>query len=94
MSFTGQGNYTEIEEEIEVTFRNQKFTIKHRCYCNEKGEKFTTTRQDDDMMWAVFRAYWERKGFEFFSDIDGYREEQEPASGRNMGGVQELYFKQ
>lgn len=73
MSFIGQGNYTEIEEEIEVTFRNQKYTIKHRCYCNEKGEKFTTNRQDEDMMWAVFRAYWERKGFEYFSDIDGYK---------------------
>lgn len=80
MSFTGPGNYTEIEEEIEVTFRNQKFTIKHRCYCNEKGEKFTTDRQDDDMMWAIFRAYWERRGFEHFYDIDGYREKQEPAS--------------
>lgn len=22
--------------------------------------------------WAVFRAYWERKGFEHFYEIDGY----------------------
>lgn len=80
MEFTGPGNYKEIEEEIEVTFRNQKFTIKHKCYCNEKGEKFTTNKQDEDAQWAVFRAYWERKGFEYFYDIDGYREEQKSAS--------------
>lgn len=70
------GNYKEIEEEVELTFRNQKFKIVHRCYQNEEtGEKFTTNKQDEDMMWAVFRAYWERKGFEHFYDIDGLKKE-------------------
>jgi len=75
------GRIKELEEEIKVTFRNQEFTISHKYLLDEDtGQKYTTTEQGDDMMWAIFRAYWERKGFEHFYDIDGYRKEQEPSS--------------
>lgn len=69
------GRMKEIEEEIKVTFRNQEFTISHKYWLDEDtGQKYTTPKQDDDMMWTIFRAYWERKGFEHFYDIDGYKE--------------------
>lgn len=77
-------NAKECEEEIELTFRGQKFKVKRRYYHNEEFDiNFTTDEQDEDVMWALFRAYWDRKGFVKFSDIDNYTEEQYEGKNRH-----------
>lgn len=70
-----------MQEKSSVKFRGEDVTyIKKYYHCVDSGQDFTDTELDNDNMWAIFRAYWERRGFEHFYDIDGYREEQEPAS--------------
>lgn len=70
-----------MQEKSSVKFRGEEITfIKKFYHCVDSGQDFTDTELDNDNMWAIFRAYWERKGFEHFYDIDGYREEQKPAS--------------
>ena len=65
----------ECEEVVELTFRGQKFKVKRKYFHNDEYNlDFTTEEQDNDLMWSLFRAYWERKGFEFFYEIDGYKE--------------------
>ena len=59
-----------LTEEGEVTFRGEKVKYPHKHYhCIDSGEDFTDTELDNDNMWAIFRAYCEKRGFEYFSDI-------------------------
>lgn len=70
-----------MQEESSVKFRGEEISfIKKFYHCVDSGQDFTDTELDNDNMWTIFRAYWERKGFEHFYDIDGYREEQKSAS--------------
>lgn len=70
-----------MQEKSSVKFRGEEISfIKKFYHCVDSGQEFTDTELDNDNMWSIFRAYWERKGFEHFYDIDGYREEQESAS--------------
>ena len=70
-----------MQEKSSVKFRGEEITfIKNFYHCVDSGQDFTDTELDNDNMWAIFRAYWERRGFEHFYDIDGYRKEQEPES--------------
>lgn len=59
-----------LTEESEVTFRGEKVKYPHKHYhCIDSGDDFTDTELDNDNMWAIFRAYCEKRGFEHFSDI-------------------------
>lgn len=74
-----------MQEKSSVKFRGEEISfIKKFYHCVNSGQEFTDTELDNDNMWAIFRAYWERRGFEHFYDIDGYREEQEPASEQTL----------
>ena len=67
--FTG-GKVTILSREEEVTFRGEKIKITRKYYrCVDTGREFTDSKLDDDMMWAVFRAYCEKKGITSFTDI-------------------------
>ena len=70
-----------MQEKSSVKFRDEEISfIKKFYHCVDSGKEFTDTELDNDNMWSIFRAYWERKGFKHFYDIDGYREEQKPTS--------------
>ena len=70
-----------MQEKSSAKFRGEEISFTKKFYhCVDSGQDFTDTELDNDNMWAIFRAYWERKGFEHFYDIDGYREGQKPAS--------------
>ena len=70
-----------MQEKSSVKFRGEEISfIKKFYHCVNSGQEFTDTELDNDNMWAIFRAYWERRGFKHFYDIDGYRKEQKPAS--------------
>ena len=67
--FTG-GKVAILSREEEVTFRGEKVKITRKYYrCVDTGREFTDSKLDDDMMWAVFRAYCEKKGMTSFTDI-------------------------
>ena len=67
--FTG-GKVIILSREEEATFRGEKVKITRKYYhCVDTGREFTDSKLDDDMMWAVFRAYCEKKGFNSFSDL-------------------------
>lgn len=67
--FTG-GKVVILSREEEVTFRGEKVKIIRKYYrCVDTGREFTDGKLDDDMMWAVFRAYCEKKGMTSFTDI-------------------------
>lgn len=67
--FTG-GKVAILSRQEEVTFRGEKVKILRKYYrCEDTGRKFTNDKLDDDMMWAVFRAYCEKKGMTSFTDI-------------------------
>ena len=67
--FTG-GKCT-LEKKIDtVRFRDEVISAERWFYrCVDTGRDFTDSSLDDDFMWAVFRAWCERKGFESFQDI-------------------------
>lgn len=70
-----------VQEKSSVKFRGEEVSFVKKFYhCEDSGQDFTDTELDNDNMWAIFRAYWERRGFEHFYDIDGYRKEQESVS--------------
>lgn len=74
--FTG-GKVELIEGETTLRFRGDSYTVKRKYYrCVDTGEEFTDAELDNDLMWALFRAYWERKGFSHFYEIDGYKAEK------------------
>ena len=63
-----------MQEKSSVKFRGEEVSfVKKYYHCVDSGQEFTDTELDDDNMWAIFRAYWERKGFEHFYDIDGLK---------------------
>ena len=67
--FTG-GKVAILSREEEVTFRGEKIKIIRKYYrCVDTGREFTDSKLDDDMMWAAFRAYCEKKGMTSFTDI-------------------------
>lgn len=67
--FTG-GKVIILSREEEATFRGEKVKITRKYYrCVDTGREFTDSKLDDDMMWAVFRAYCEKKGFNSFNDL-------------------------
>jgi len=67
--FTG-GKVTILSRQEEVTFRGEKVKILQKYYrCEDTGRKFTDSKLDDDMMWAAFRAYCEKKGMTSYTDI-------------------------
>ena len=67
--FTG-GKVTILSREEETTFRGEKVKITRKYYrCVDTGREFTDSKLDDDMMWAAFRAYCEKKGMTSFTDI-------------------------
>ncbi len=75
--FTG-GKVTIISREEELTFRGEKVKITRKYYrCKDTGREFTDSKLDDDMMWAVFRAYCEKKGITSFTDIMLKQEQQD-----------------
>lgn len=68
--FTG-GIVTIEEEEETLNYRGEELTVNRKFYqCKDTGERFTDTKLDGDLMWALYRAYWEKKGFEHFYEID------------------------
>lgn len=70
--FTGGKVTIETEEEC-VKYRGIDFKIDRQFYkCVDTGKRFTDDSLDSDVMWKLFRAYWELKGFEHFYEIDGY----------------------
>lgn len=63
-----------MQEKSSVKFRGEEISfIKKFYHCVNSGQEFTDTELDNDNMWAIFRAYWERRGFEHFYDIDGLK---------------------
>lgn len=75
--FTG-GKVAILSRQEEVTFRGEKVKILRKYYrCEDTGREFTNYKLDDDMMWAVFRAYCEKKGMTSFTDIMLKQEQQE-----------------
>ena len=70
--FTG-GRVTLETKDQEIEYRGQKVKITQKYYrCEDTGNEFTDTKLDNDMMWDVFRAYWDKKNPEHFRDIDLY----------------------
>lgn len=77
--FTG-GKVAILSKQEEVTFREEKVKILRKYYrCEDTGREFTNDKLDDDMMWAVFRAYCEKKGMTSFTDI--MLKQEQPESG-------------
>ena len=87
--FTG-GKVTILSREEEITFRGEKVKITRKYYrCVDTGREFTDSKLDDDMMWAAFRAYCEKKGMTSFTDI---MLKQEQPDNEDIDKVaQELY---
>jgi len=66
----------------EVIFRGEKLEVELPYYkCLDTDREFTDSKLDEDRQWATFRAYWEKKGFDYFYDIDGYDKEAEKNGG-------------
>lgn len=75
----------------EVTFRNRQVRFPYKYYhCVDLGEEFTDTELDDDNMWAIFRAYCEDRGFEYFSDIV-FRKDLE-LTQKDIGCILEIWL--
>lgn len=67
--FTG-GETTLRTEERKLTFRKEQFTYIHQCYvCNDTGEAFTTTEQDEVNILQVYNQYRTKYGIPFPDDI-------------------------
>lgn len=59
-----------LQEKANVTFRGESVTFTKKFYhCVDSGMEFTNDELDDDNMWAIFRAYCEKKGIESFKDL-------------------------
>ena len=70
--FTG-GKVSLETKEIEIEYRGELLTIERQYYrCVDTNKTFTDEKLDNDMMWAAFRAYWDKRDVEHFSDIDYY----------------------
>ena len=67
--FTG-GKVVEEEALTEVEYRGAKYSVPRKYYkCVDTGRQFSTSEQDGDLMWAVFRKYCEERNFDTFRDL-------------------------
>lgn len=74
--FTGGKCTLETKTET-FTYRDEEFTVEKKFYrCADTGHEFTDAALDNDLMWTLFRAWCERKGFETFQDICPWKENQ------------------
>lgn len=88
--FTG-GKVTILSREEEITFRGEKIKITRKYYrCEDTGREFTDSKLDDDMMWAVFRAYCKKKGITSFTDI--MLKQEQPSLPSNLDEAAEIDF--
>lgn len=68
--------------EIEVEFRGEKVTVS-REFCRDGERNYSTSEQDDDVIWAALRTWCEKKGitaFELYPEqleqpVEGLEEE-------------------
>jgi hypothetical protein len=89
--FTG-GKVTILSREEEVTFRGENVKILRKYYrCEDTGREFTDSKLDDDMMWAAFRAYCEKKGMTSFTDIILKQEQPEVDLEKEMDKFYGIY---
>lgn len=59
-----------MQEKSSVKFRGEEVSFVKKFYhCVDSGRDFTDTELDNDNMWAIFRAYCEKKGMKSFKDI-------------------------
>ncbi|MGL5619366.1 MAG: type II toxin-antitoxin system antitoxin SocA domain-containing protein [Tannerellaceae bacterium] len=68
--FTG-GTVTLHTHKTEITFRKEHFTVIAQFYtCNDTGEEFTTTEQDELTINQVYNQYREKYGIPFIDEIN------------------------
>lgn len=69
--FTG-GTVTQFTENMKITFRKESFTVVAQFYeCDDTGEEFTTTEQDELTINQAYNQYREKYGIPFIEDIIG-----------------------
>lgn len=72
--FTG-GRVKEVFTTEEQEFRKEKYTVHARYYvCEDTGERFTTTEQDEPMFNELYGQYRVRHGIPFSDEIKSIRE--------------------
>lgn len=72
--FTG-GRVKEVFTIEEQEFRKEKYTVHARYYvCEDTGERFTTTEQDEPMFNELYGQYRVRHGIPFSDEIKSIRE--------------------
>jgi len=72
--FTG-GKVFEIQNVEEKTFRGEKYLVNVRYYqCEETGEQFTTTEQDNQWTVQIYEQYRQRHGIPSPDEIKRIRE--------------------
>lgn len=72
--FTG-GRVKEVITTEEQEFRKEKYTVHARYYvCEDTGERFTTTEQDEPMFNELYGQYRVRHGIPFPDEIKSIRE--------------------
>jgi len=72
--FTG-GKTTFHIENRQLIFRKEKFSYVHQCYiCDDTGETFTTTEQDEVNISQVYNQYRTKYGIPFPDDIRKMRQ--------------------
>ncbi len=68
--FTG-GNATLKTENMEITFRKEVFNVISQYYvCDDTGEEFTTSEQDDLTINQAYNQYRETYGIPFVDDMN------------------------
>lgn len=68
--FTG-GTATLHTENMEITFRKEKFIVVSQFYkCDDTGEEFTTTEQDELTINQAYSQYREKYGIPFVEEIN------------------------
>lgn len=72
--FTG-GRVKEVITTEEQEFRKERYTVHARYYvCEDTGERFTTTEQDEPMFNELYCQYRVRHGIPFPDEINSIRE--------------------
>ncbi len=56
----------EWSEEVELLFRGEKVTVKRPFYRDDKGHRYSTTEQDEEVAWNALRAWCEKKGISLY----------------------------
>ena len=68
--FTG-GTVKLYTEKMEITFRKEQFTVIAQYYtCDDTGEEFTTTEQDELTINQAYNQYREKYGIPFVEEIN------------------------